>query len=115
MSDLITASFTIFLFTYICIFISGFFFSITRIILPLVFKLPALPFVLQPFTAHFLHGSWTVFLPVFYFSLMTRTLFLSLTTISALEFAETLFDSFVVQVSHPLKCRETLVNSFYSQ
>jgi nucleoporin NDC1 len=98
--DLIKASLTIIIFTSICVCVSGFVFADIRVMLPLLFKLPMLPYLLRPFSTHFLYGSWTIFLPLLHFSLIIRTFFLSLTILSTLEFSELLFDSFVTQVSY---------------
>jgi nucleoporin NDC1 len=99
LTDLTNVSLTLAFFACICTSCSATFFAFARLLLPLVLKLPFLSYTIRPLTAHFLRGSWTVFVPFLHFSLLTRALLLSITTIYALEFADILFDSFVTQVS----------------
>ncbi|KAK0438795.1 nucleoporin protein Ndc1-Nup [Armillaria borealis] len=78
-------------------------FAIARLTLPILYRLPLLHIILRPFTAHFLRGPWTIFLPVQHFALLIRAWFLAFSTLSTWEVAELLFDSFVSQpipVSH---------------
>ncbi|KAL0579252.1 hypothetical protein V5O48_002756 [Marasmius crinis-equi] len=71
--------------------------AITRFSLPILYKIPVFPLFLRPFTAHFLRGSWTVFLPFYHLGLLFRAWFLGFTTVVTWEFSETLFDVFVAQ------------------
>ncbi|KAK0451294.1 nucleoporin protein Ndc1-Nup [Desarmillaria tabescens] len=78
-------------------------FAIARLTLPMLYRLPLLHLVLRPFTAHFLRGSWTIFLPIQHFALLIRAWFLAFSTLATWEVAELLFDSFISQpilVSH---------------
>ncbi|KAK0186270.1 nucleoporin protein Ndc1-Nup [Armillaria mellea] len=78
-------------------------FAFARLTLPILYRLPLLHLILRPFTAHFLRGPWTIFLPVQHFALLIRAWFLAFSTLSTWEVAELLFDSFVSQptpVSH---------------
>ena len=97
--DLVNTSLTLTLFACICTFSSASAFAVARALLPLLFNLPFLPYILKPLTAHFLRGPWTIFLPFLHFSLLIRTFLLSIATLSSLEFANVLFDSFVTRVS----------------
>ncbi|KAG6860815.1 hypothetical protein C0995_007316 [Termitomyces sp. Mi166 len=70
-------------------------FGLVRLVLPLVYKLPLLHILLRPFTAHFLRGSWTIFLPLRHISLLVRAWFLAFTTLATWEFSNVIFDTFV--------------------
>ncbi|KAG6819110.1 hypothetical protein H0H93_015355, partial [Arthromyces matolae] len=76
--------------------IAGFaFFLIRTTTLPLLYKLPILHNFLRPFTAHFLRGPWTIFLPFRHISLLIRTWFLAFTTLVTWEFSNTVFETFI--------------------
>ncbi|KAG5716381.1 Nucleoporin NDC1 [Termitomyces sp. T112] len=70
-------------------------FGIIRLTLPLVYKLPLLRIILRPFTAHFLRGPWTIFLPLRHVSLLIKSWFLGFTTLATWEFSNEIFDTFV--------------------
>jgi nucleoporin NDC1 len=48
--------------------------------------------------AHFLRGSWTIFLPFRHIELLVRTFFLGFLTVATWEWADVLFDGFITQV-----------------
>jgi len=73
-------------------------FAVTRMLLPILYETPVLHLVLRPLSAHFLRGSWTIFLLFRHFPLLFRAWFLSFTTLAAWETSEVLFDAFVTQV-----------------
>lgn len=78
-------------------------FATARLTFPILYRLPLLHLILRPFTAHFLRGPWTIFLPVQHFALLTRSWLLAFSTLATWEVAELLFDSFISQpipVSH---------------
>lgn len=98
--DLIKTTTTVTLFTTLSFTLHIFLFGFMRsIILPILFKLPFLHYLLRPVSAHFLKGPWTLWLPMRHLSLVCRTFFLGLSTVANWEFAEELFDKFVAQVS----------------
>ncbi|KAF8066544.1 nucleoporin protein Ndc1-Nup [Lyophyllum atratum] len=70
-------------------------FGLLRFTLPLLHKVPLLRNVLRPFTAHFLRGPWTIFLPFRHLSLLMRAWFLAFTTVATWEFSNTIFDSII--------------------
>ncbi|KAF8638636.1 hypothetical protein AX17_002061 [Amanita inopinata Kibby_2008] len=72
-------------------------FAAARLFLPLFYKLPLLPYILRPFTAHFLRGSWTIMLPARHFSLLVRAWFLAYTTLLTWEFSDVFFDAYISQ------------------
>jgi nucleoporin NDC1 len=83
--------------------LAALFFAISRFLLPVLYQIPILPIFLRPFTAHFLRGSWTLFLPLRHFSLILRAWFLGFTTAFIWEAAESLFETFVsvpVTITH---------------
>ncbi|KAF9466851.1 nucleoporin protein Ndc1-Nup [Collybia nuda] len=91
------------LFTSVTVTFSAVVFGLVRFALPLVYKLPILPFFLRPFTAHFLRGSWTILLPFQHVSLLMRAWFLGITTMFIWESTNALFDTFIPQpisISH---------------
>ncbi|KAG5351222.1 hypothetical protein C0989_007373 [Termitomyces sp. Mn162] len=73
-------------------------FGIIRSTLPLVYKLPLLRIILRPFTAHFLRGPWTIFLPLRHVSLLIKSWFLGFTTLATWEFSNEIFDTFPLSV-----------------
>lgn len=83
--------------------LAAFLFAIARVLLPVLYQIPILPIFLRPFTAHFLRGSWTLFLPLRHFSLILRAWFLGFTTAFIWEAAESLFETIVsvpVTITH---------------
>ncbi|EKM75430.1 hypothetical protein AGABI1DRAFT_116372 [Agaricus bisporus var. burnettii JB137-S8] len=67
-------------------------FALTRLFLPIVYKLPILPSFLKPFTAHFLRGSWTIVLPFSHINLICRAFCLGFISFFTWEILDTLFD-----------------------
>lgn len=91
------------LLTTISIPISTIIFVLSRLCLPILFKLPLLPLLLRPFTAHFLRGSWAITLIFKHFPLLIRAWFIAFTTLATWETSEIIFDAFVsqpIRVSH---------------
>ncbi|KAG7094980.1 hypothetical protein E1B28_005777 [Marasmius oreades] len=83
--------------------VAAYVFALLRLSLPVLYRIPVLPMLLRPFTAHFLRGSWTFLLPFYHYRLLVRAWFLGFTTIANWEFSEALFDSFIsqpIRVSH---------------
>ncbi|GLB40861.1 putative nucleoporin protein Ndc1-Nup [Lyophyllum shimeji] len=74
---------------------AGLVFASFRATHPLLYKLPLLHNLLRPFTAHFLRGPWTVFLPLRHVYLLTRAWFLAFTTLAIWEFSNTIFDTII--------------------
>ncbi|KAF9261663.1 hypothetical protein L218DRAFT_905074 [Marasmius fiardii PR-910] len=72
-------------------------FAFLRLSLPILYRIPVLPLLLRPFTAHFLRGPWTPLLPLYHYKLLVRAWFLGFTTLANWEFSEALFDSFIFQ------------------
>ncbi|PFH45653.1 hypothetical protein AMATHDRAFT_8848 [Amanita thiersii Skay4041] len=72
-------------------------FAATRFTLPILYKLPLLHYLLRPFTAHFLRGSWTITLPARNFLLLIRSFFLGYSTLLSWEFAEAFFEVYISQ------------------
>jgi nucleoporin NDC1 len=68
------------------------------VVLPLLFKLPFVPRLLRPFLAHFLRGPWPLSLLTRNGGLVFRAWTLGFMTILSWEFAESMFDSVVVEV-----------------
>lgn len=86
------------IFTTIAISVASVLFALARILLPVLYKLPFLPFVLRPLTGHFLRGPWTFSLPLRHFGLLLRAWFLGFTTFISWEIAECLFEKIVAEV-----------------
>ncbi|KAF5367275.1 hypothetical protein D9615_010445 [Tricholomella constricta] len=80
-------------------------FGLFRLTLPIIYKLPLLPTFLRPFTAHFLRGPWTIFLPFRHIPLLTRAWFLAFTTLATWEFTNAIFDTLIYHVA-PVKVSE---------
>ncbi|KAG6888247.1 hypothetical protein C0992_009203 [Termitomyces sp. T32_za158] len=70
-------------------------FGFVRFALPFLYKLPLLHIFLRPFTAHFLRGPWTIFLPFRHVFWLIRAWFLAFTTLIAWEFPNAIFDTFI--------------------
>lgn len=72
---------------------------IRMLLLPFLYKLPLLPHLLRPFTAHFLHArsTYTLLLPLYHFPLLSRGWFLALSTLFIWESANVLFDAYITQ------------------
>ncbi|KAI0083890.1 nucleoporin protein Ndc1-Nup [Irpex rosettiformis] len=68
--------------------------------LPIVLKLPLISRLLRPFLAHFLRGSWSLALFTRNGGLIFRAWSLGLMTFASWEFAESIFDSVVVEPVH---------------
>ena len=68
------------------------------ILLPALYKLPFLPFVLRPFTGHFLRGPWTFSLSLHHFGLLARAWLLGFSTYISWEISECLFEKIVAEV-----------------
>ncbi|KAF8677924.1 hypothetical protein AX14_004725, partial [Amanita brunnescens Koide BX004] len=78
-------------------------FGLSRLSLPLFYRLPLLPYLLKPFTAHFLRGTWTLLLPLHHFPLLLRGWFIAFTTLFTWESSSLLFESSTSQpitISH---------------
>jgi len=90
-----------FIFTTIAISVASVLFALARILLPVLYKLPLLPLVLRPLTAHFLRGPWTFSLPLRHLGLLSRAWFLGFTTFITWEIAECLFEKIVADVRSP--------------
>lgn len=73
-------------------------FGLARITLPIVYRLPLVPSLLRPFTAHFLRGSWTILLPLFHLPLILKAWFIAFTTLTIWEFTNAIFDTIIFQV-----------------
>lgn len=78
-------------------------FALTRLFLPIVYKLPILPSLLRPFTAHFLRGSWTIVLLFQNIDLIRRAFCLGYISFFTWEILDTLFDLNVAKVT-PSHC-----------
>lgn len=92
-------------FTTIAISVASTLFALARILLPALYKLPFLPFVLRPFTGHFLRGPWTFSLPLRHFGLLARAWLLGFSTFISWEISECLFEKIVAEV----KSHQTLL------
>lgn len=88
-------------FTTIAIGVASILFALARVLLPVLYKLPFLPFVLRPFTAHFLRGPWTFSLPLRHLGLLCRAWFLGFATFMNWEIAECLFEKIIAEVRSP--------------
>ena len=86
------------IFTTIAISVASVLFAFARILLPVIYRLPFLSFVLRPFTGHFLRGSWSFSLPLLHFGLLFRAWFLGFGTFISWEIAECLFEKTVAEV-----------------
>ena len=86
------------IFTTIAISVASGLFALARILLPALYKLPVLPFVLRPFTGHFLRGPWTFSLPLRHFGLLARAWLLGFSTFISWEISECLFEKIVAEV-----------------
>ncbi|KAF8344846.1 hypothetical protein F5887DRAFT_1200816 [Amanita rubescens] len=78
-------------------------FGLSRLALPLLYRAPLLPYILKPFTAHFIRGSRTFFLPLHHFPLLVKGWSIAYTTLLTWESASLLFESSTSQpitVSH---------------
>ncbi|RDB16603.1 Nucleoporin NDC1 [Hypsizygus marmoreus] len=84
-------------FTTLTVPFSAVIFGLARMTLPAIYQLPLLHYFLRPFTAHFLRGSWTIFLPFRHLALLSRAWFLGFTTIFTWELSNGLFDTFIYQ------------------
>ncbi|KAI0691477.1 nucleoporin protein Ndc1-Nup [Cytidiella melzeri] len=67
------------------------------IALPILFKLPIISRLLRPFAAHFLRGSWSLSLLAKNGGLIFRAWTLGFMTVANWEFADSLFDTVVVE------------------
>jgi nucleoporin NDC1 len=75
-------------------------FGLSRIlVLPLLLKLPVVSILVRPFAVHFAKGPWTLSLPISHWPLLVRSFTMGLTTLMNWEFAESLFDAYVPQVT----------------
>lgn len=78
-------------------------FGLSRaIVLPVVFRLPVISRLLRPFMAHFLRGSWSLTLLTRNIPLMFRAWAVGFMTILNWDFAESIFDSIVAEVSNSM-------------
>ena len=68
-------------------------------ILPILFRIPFLSHLLRPFLAHFLRGSFTLTLFTKNVGLIFRAFTLGFMSVATWDFAESLFDSYVSDVS----------------
>jgi len=89
-------------------------FGLTRAIaLPILFQIPLVSHLFRPFLGHFIRGRWSLLLLWRNRTLAWHSFLLGLTTISAWEFAESLFDEKVQEVS-VLLCRHNYSLTFTS-
>lgn len=95
--DILRATVTIIVFASLSVPLSALLFGLVRIILPITFKLPLVHYLLRPFLAHFLRGSWSILLPFQHIGLLVRAWLLGLTTLTSWEAGSLLFDAFVTQ------------------
>jgi nucleoporin NDC1 len=86
------------IFTTIAISVASALFALSRILLPALYKLPFIPFILRPFTGHFLRGPWTFSLPLRHFGLLARAWLLGFSTFISWEISECLFEKIVAEV-----------------
>jgi len=73
--------------------------ALARILLPALYRFPFLPFILRPFTGHFLRGPWTFSLLFLHFGLLFRAWFLGFSTFISWEIAECLFEKIVAETT----------------
>lgn len=90
------------IFTTIAISVTSVLFALARILLPALYRFPFLPFILRPFTGHFLRGAWTFSLVFLHFGLLCRAWFLGFSTFISWEIAECLFEKIVAEVESHL-------------
>lgn len=88
-------------YTTFAISAAGILFSIARICLPIIYQIPFASLFLRPFTAHFLKGQWTIFLPLTYIHLLVRSWALAFTTFLIWETADSMFEKVVEDVRTP--------------
>lgn len=100
LARLITVGLSSFLLTAMGTAVYVLLFGLTRsTILPVLFKIPFLSRLLRPFLAHFLRGSFTLILLTKNWGLIFRAFMLGLMSVATWDFAESLFDSYVAEVS----------------
>ncbi|KAH9923390.1 nucleoporin protein Ndc1-Nup [Amylocystis lapponica] len=58
------------------------------VVLPLLYALPFVSRALRPFSAHFLRGSWSLYLVIRHWSMVCRAFYLGFATLMSWEFAE---------------------------
>jgi nucleoporin NDC1 len=91
---------TVTLFTLCSFVLYNVAFGLARLlILPVCLRLPIIRTLIRPFAAHFVKGPWTLSLPLRHLSLESHGFALGVTTLANWEFAESLFDVYVPQVS----------------
>lgn len=74
---------------------SGLLFVLGRLGLALLYRVPVLPVLLRPFTAHFLRGSWAIALPIKHVGLLGSCVVVGALTTALWEAVFYLFDSFI--------------------
>lgn len=100
LAKVFTSAVTMTLITVISIALyTGLFGFARSIVLPVIYRLPIIPRLLRPFTAHFLRGPLSLTLLLRNWSLVRRAFVLGFITVTSWEFAEVVFDSYVAEVS----------------
>ncbi|PPR07533.1 hypothetical protein CVT26_013557 [Gymnopilus dilepis] len=84
--------------TLLSLLASAIFFALLRLCLPVLYKLPLIPHLLRPFTAHFLRGQWTVLLPLGNLGLVFRAGCLAYSTFLVWELSDVFFEHVVSEV-----------------
>ena len=82
------------------------------IALPILFQIPLVSHLFRPFLGHFIRGRWSLLLLWRNRTLIWHSFLLGLTTISAWEFAESLFDEKVQEVCVPFCMAQLFLNIY---
>lgn len=82
------------------------------IALPILFQIPLVSHLFRPFFGHFIRGRWSLLLLWRNRTLAWHSFLLGLTTISAWEFAENLFDEKVQEVGVPFCMVQLFLNIY---
>jgi hypothetical protein len=82
---------------------------VRAVALPILFRVPLVSRLFQPFLSHFLRGRWSLLYLWRHRQLVWHTFLLGLTTVERWEFDESLFDNEVQEV------RVTLFEAWLSQ
>lgn len=80
------------------------------VVLPIIFKIPIVSYLLRPFAAHLLRG-YTPILFFTQFPTISRAIFLGITTLASWEVSETLFDHVVSEVNSTASIKRTILTA----
>lgn len=82
------------------------------VVLPILFQIPLVSHLFRPFLGHFVRGRWSLLLLWRNRTLAWHSFLLGLTTASAWEFAESLFDEKVQEVGALFSMGQLYLNTY---